>query len=339
MTTRTKANPLFVSALFILGPILLIGCFAWHLSTGVMGLTLNDFKEVILAKDWESNTYEVLMTLRLPNTLAITLAGAALAASAAMLQGLTRNRMAAPTTFGLTEMASLALLVTWPSMINIPNSSTVSIITAVSAITGCLIGCIILYIMFRMLKIPLTSIQLIFAGALMGTTAHFSSLLLRLYMGHTFDQDAIFISVLGHGIFKGESYALASLIVVALIGAMILSFFISKHYYQEKNAGVVVYSLSAIVVIVMTGMAVWLVGPVACVGFVTAVLLSKWFGNNYRIIIPGSAIIGAILLLLVSLLSKFLSPITDMPLAHTTNAVAIPLFMVMLWSHYRKTKM
>ncbi|KQO14156.1 iron chelate uptake ABC transporter family permease subunit [Paenibacillus sp. Leaf72] len=336
MTTRTKANPLFVSALFILGPILVIACFAWSLSTGPMGFTLNDFKQAILVKYWEADAYVVLTTLRLPNTIAIALAGAALACSAAMLQGLTRNRLAAPTTFGLTEMASLSLLVTWSSITSMQNSISVSTLTVATTMVGCILGYILLYAVVRLLKISTSSIQLILAGAFIGTAAHF--ILALLYMLNRFSEEATISSIRGHGIFKGESYTLAFVIIAALIAATLMSSLISKHYNNERSAGVIVHILSTVIITIMTGIAVWFVGPVACVGFASSVLLSKWCGNNYSIIIPGSAIIGAIILLLANIFSKSLSPIFEMPLAQFTNVFAIPLFIVMLWSYYRKKK-
>ncbi|SFF44219.1 ABC-type Fe3+-siderophore transport system, permease component [Paenibacillus algorifonticola] len=338
MTTRTKANPLFVSAFFILGPILVIACFAWYLATGFIGVGLSDFIEALIHKDWDSEAFMILSEFRLPSAVALTLAGAGLAASAAILQGLMRNRLAAPTTFGLTEMSSLALFLAWPFILNEEVPTSIPIVTAALSIAGCLTSCIIMYVMTRLLKIPPSSMQFIFAGAFLGTAAHFTILLVRLYANDRYDLSATLTAVSGVYITGKSSYALASLIIVALVAAVGLSFFISKHFYGERPAGAVIYGLSAAVVILMAGLSVWLVGPVACIGLIASALLSKWCGNDYRIIIPGSAIIGAILLLLLSIISKSISPLSDIPIAHTSNAIAIPLFIIILWRHYRKTE-
>ncbi|ANY66516.1 hypothetical protein BBD42_08630 [Paenibacillus sp. BIHB 4019] len=195
-----------------------------------------------------------------------------------------------------------------------------------------------MYVFVRLLKIPLSSMQLIFAGAFLGTAAHFTILLVRLYANDRYDLSAALTAVSGVYMTGKGSYALASLIIAALVAAVGLSFFISKHFYGVRPAGAVVYGLSAAVVIFMTGLSVWLVGPVACIGLIASALLRKWCGNDYRIIIPGSAIIGAIALLLISILSKSVSPLGDIPIAHTSNAIAIPLFIIILWRHYRKAE-
>lgn len=81
---------------------------------------------------------EMFLITRLPRTLALVLAGSAMAVSGLVLQQLTQNRFAEPTTSGTSEWAALGLLL---SVLLVPTASlsTRMVIASLSAFAGTMI--------------------------------------------------------------------------------------------------------------------------------------------------------------------------------------------------------
>lgn len=81
---------------------------------------------------------EMFLITRLPRTLALVLAGSAMAVSGLVLQQLTQNRFVEPTTSGTSEWAALGLLL---SVLLVPTASlsTRMIIASLSAFAGTMI--------------------------------------------------------------------------------------------------------------------------------------------------------------------------------------------------------
>ncbi|PTE21062.1 iron ABC transporter permease, partial [Cereibacter changlensis JA139] len=64
----------------------------------------------LFSQGWYGPAAHLLLTSRLPRTLALILAGAGMAVAGLILQMLVRNRFVEPSTVGTTESASLGIL-------------------------------------------------------------------------------------------------------------------------------------------------------------------------------------------------------------------------------------
>ena len=87
---------------------------------------------------------EILGITRLPRTIALVLAGAAMAMSGLVMQMLTQNRFVEPTTTGTTEWAGLGLLAV---MIVFPAASLMARMTG--AILFTFIGTMVFFLLLR----------------------------------------------------------------------------------------------------------------------------------------------------------------------------------------------
>lgn len=132
-----------------LGVLITAGLMVLSLSVGAFDILGNDFGS------------EMFLITRVPRTLALVLAGAALATSGLVMQMLTQNRFVDATTSGTTEWAALGLLL---STLLLPGVGLVGrmIISSASAFVGVMVFMLILRrIMIRnTLVVPLVGIML-----------------------------------------------------------------------------------------------------------------------------------------------------------------------------------
>ena len=126
------------------------------------------------------------------------------------------------------------------------------------------------------------------------------------------------------------------LIPVAILG-LILAFFISKSITilslgEDIAAGLgqkvgLVKLLGTIVVLLLTGAAVAVGGTIGFVGLVVPHIVRFIVGSDYRLIIPCSAVVGALLLVLSDIVARLIHPPFETPLGAITAVIGVPFFL------------
>src|SRR5690606_14324444 len=111
---------------------------------------------------------------RIPRTIALVLAGAAMAMCGLVLQLLTQNRFVQPTTTGTTEWAGLGLLAV---MIAMPDASILT--RMIGAVVAAFVGTMVFFLFLRRVSlrssliVPIVGIML---GAVVGSISTFIAL-------------------------------------------------------------------------------------------------------------------------------------------------------------------
>ncbi len=123
---------------------------------------------------------------------------------------------------------------------------------------------------------------------------------------------------------------------IASIG-LILSFFISKSittisFGEDVAIGLgtnvgLTKAVGNICVLLLTGAAVSMVGYVGFIGLIVPHIARFLVGTDYRAILPSSAVLGAILLLVADILARSISPPYDIPVSVLTTFVGVPFFV------------
>ena len=91
-------------------PLLLVGAICLSLFTGSSSLSLPELWQQLLAGQEDGVAYRIFLHVRLPRTLAATLAGAALAVSGAIIQSVLNNSLASPNIIGVNSGAGFCAL-------------------------------------------------------------------------------------------------------------------------------------------------------------------------------------------------------------------------------------
>ncbi len=85
--------------------------------------------------------------------------------------------------------------------------------------------------------------------------------------------------------------------------------------------------ISAIVVVILAGLSVSVVGAVSFVGLIVPHLTRKIVGYDYRFIIPVSAVIGAMLVVVADLLARTLNAPFEIPIGALISLIGVPFFL------------
>ena len=85
--------------------------------------------------------------------------------------------------------------------------------------------------------------------------------------------------------------------------------------------------LSGLTVLILSGSAVALAGPIGFVGLVIPHITRKLVGIDYRLVIPFSALFGAVLVMIADVVARIVNPPFETPLGAITALVGVPFFI------------
>ena len=84
---------------------------------------------------------------------------------------------------------------------------------------------------------------------------------------------------------------------------------------------------ASITILLLSGLSVALVGSVSFVGLVVPHVMRTVSGENYRRLIPFSALGGALLVLVADLIARMVNPPFETPFGIITALIGIPFFL------------
>lgn len=96
---------------------------------------------------------------------------------------------------------------------------------------------------------------------------------------------------------------------------------------QKTN---VVRFISIIVVILLTGASVSVAGNIVFVGLIVPQIAKRVVGADYKFIIPGSMILGSVLLVYSDILARMINPPYETPIGSLTALLGVPMFIYLV---------
>ena len=282
-----------------------------------------------------SITGNIILNVRLPRVLCVTLAGAALSLCGAAMQGLLRNPLADGSTMGVSSGAALGAVIAMAAGFTLPGFSYGGImVTAMAFAFGSLI--LILSLAYS-LDHSLSTNSIILIGVIFTMfISSIISLIITFASDHTRS-----LSFWTLGSFSGVNYDQAKLLFIALVicgGILIrLSSELNAFAIGEDNArhvGVNVKRVKLIVLItvsVLIGVCVSISGTISFVGLVMPHIARMLVGPNHKRLLPASLFSGAIFLLLADLTARtILSPI-ELSIGVVTSLVGAVSFVIIFY--------
>lgn len=283
-------------------------------------------------------TYEtILFDIRLPRTVLILLAGAALSGSGAAYQGLFRNPLADPYIIGVASGAGLGAVIAmglhWPATV------FGALVIPVAAFAGALITVGVVYGLARVGRATPVA-TLILAGVAIGS---FTTALTTFLMLSSQAELRRAISWMLGGFAIGgwlpviamAPYIFGGLVALSLMGRALNVLQFGDD--QAQQLGLRVDRVKLIVVIaasLTTAAAVAFAGVIGFVGLAVPHVVRLLWGSDYRRLIPLSIIAGAALLLLADILARTIIAPQEVPLGVITALFGAPFFLWLL----RRTK-
>ncbi len=339
----------FRKAAFLGGcTMLLVVMVIGTIRLGDTGLSYGQIITYILHPDdsWYSS---VVWDLRLRVILAAVVAGAALGLAGAVMQIILRNPMASPFTLGISNAAAFGasfaiLFLNGGTMAVSVSGSSVSISQPL-LVTACAFAFAMICTLTMLLIVKVTDVSpesIVLAGMAMSSV--FSALMsfVQLMADNT-KLSAIVGWQFGSvsRITWNEEYFLIVILVV------IAAYYLYKRWdYNAMESGedvarglgvnvprtrLVGLTLSA----VLTSIVVSFMGVIGFVGLIAPHIVKKFLGTDNRFVLPGSIIVGGLVMLLAYLVGSYAFP-TVIPIGIITSAVGGPMFIAILIGRRRR---
>lgn len=275
-----------------------------------------------------SNEHIIIQSVRLPRALIAAAVGASLAVSGVLLQTLTKNPLASPDIFGVNAGAGVAVVVA----VTIFQLQNLQIFTWISFL-GAAIAAVSVYTVGSLGREGLTPMKLTLAGAAL--TAMFASFTQGLLVMNEAALEQVLFWLAG----SVSGRELENLIVVfpyllvGMLGAMIISGKMNVMNMGEDvarglglNTGKIKI-MAGIIVILLSGGAVAVAGPIGFIGIVVPHLTRAVTGIDHRWVIPFSALFGGILLLVADIASRYIIMPQEVPVGVMTAIIGTPFFI------------
>lgn len=276
-----------------------------------------------------SNEHLIIRTARVPRALIAASVGASLAVAGAMMQVITRNPIASPSTLGLNSGAAFFIVMAsgWLGISGLDALTWVALIGA--AISG-----FIVFFMGSLGRDGMTPVKITLAGAAMSAFFYSITQGLMLSDGKMFDQVLVWLvgSVAGREL--NQLQAVMPYIVVGLVLAMFLARHLNVLQVGEEVAqGLgqrtgITKIIAALAVILLAGASVAVAGPVAFIGIIIPHIVRYLVGTDYRWVLPYCAVLGAILLVSADLASRYIAMPKEVPVGVMTAILGIPFFVM-----------
>ncbi|EHC11185.1 ABC-type transporter, integral membrane subunit [Fischerella thermalis JSC-11] len=320
----------------VLGLCILLICLVYSVTLGAADIPLDKILASFIAFD---GSYEhlVVQTVRLPRVLIAILVGSALAVSGALMQGLTRNPLADPGILGIESGAALAVVAT----IFIFGSSSLSVLTIV-AFLGAGVTATLVYFLGSLGRGGATPLNLTVAGAAL--TALISSLTTAVLIlsQRTLEEIRFWLagSLAGRDsniLLQALPFVMVGLVVAFALGRQITTMSLGEDVAKglgQKTAWIKI--VTAISVVLLAGSSVALAGPIGFIGLVVPHMVKFYIKADYRWILPYSAVLGAILLLVADIAARLLLQPQELPVGVMTALIGAPFFVYLAKSKVKK---
>ncbi|MFB4330089.1 FecCD family ABC transporter permease [Paenibacillus sp. CR_12] len=305
------------------------------LAAAVMGSIAFGVTNIPLYQVWESfthfngsNEHLIILTARLPRALIAVAVGACLAVAGALMQVITRNPIASPSTLGVNSGAAFFIILAsgWLGIGGLQSLTWVALIGA--AVSGGIV-----FFLGSIGRDGMTPVKITLAGASMAAFFHSLTQGLMLSDGKMFDQVLVWLvgSVAGRDLNQLTAvwpYMAVGMLAALLLGRHLNALSMGDDIAQslgQKTA--LIKLLAAAAVILLAGGSVAAAGPIAFVGIIIPHIVRYLIGNDYRWILPYSAVFGALLLVTADLGSRYIAMPKEVPVGVMTAIIGVPFFV------------
>lgn len=323
-------RPLLIGALPLCITALVLSVMA-SIAFGAADIRFQTVLASIFAFDAENTNHLIIQTLRLPRAVTAILVGAALGVAGAIMQGLTRNPLADPGLLGIE--AGAALTVVGGVFLFQINSLTVY---ASFAFVGGTLTALAVYGLGSMGRGGATPFKLTIAGAAISSLLASLTTAILLFNQQSLEEVRFWMagSVAGRDmnlVIEAAPFLLAGLILAFVMGRQITTLSMGEDIARGlgQNVGWIKFA-SAGAVVMLAGTAVALAGPIGFIGLVIPHVVRMFAGNDYRWVLPYSALLGASFLVLSDLLGRVLVQPLELPVGIMTAAIGGPVFIYLV---------
>jgi iron complex transport system permease protein len=339
MLRKTNYTTIYLTLFVVLFVLLILSA-----GTGAVHLSWKEIIDIIrhrMGSNVEVNKIHegLFFEIRLPRTFLCVFVGASLSVSGALMQSLFRNPIVEPGLIGTSAGSALgaALLIVLGRNAFFNNIQFLGdLIMPACAFIGGLVATLIVYYFSASLNRVNISIMIL-AGIAVNAIATGATGFLA-YIAR--DPQARSITFWNLGTISGANWQ--AVIIVGI--STVAGFFLALRFAKPLNAlqlgdaeagylGVNTERIKISVILVNTllvSVATSMVGIIAFVGLIVPHLLRLLKGSDNRYLLIGSALLGAIVLILTDMICRVIIAPAEMPIGIVTAFIGAPVFLWLL---------
>ncbi|QZP30304.1 FecCD family ABC transporter permease [Pseudomonas sp. DR48] len=311
------------------GVVLLLSAVL-SLAVGATWIPLSQVFAAFVHPDPLSVSHVLVTTTRLSRTLMAMAVGASLAVAGALMQALTRNPLASPGLFGINAGATFFIIL-FSSLFSLSSPDA----WLWCAFIGAAVAGSLVWLIGNMGQGSLSPLRIVLAGAAMA--ALFSAFSQALLVVNQDGLDTVLFWLAGSLTERSLSVAAPLLLcgVLGVFGAMLLAGQVNVLNAGEEIAtGLgqrtgLIRLLMSVLVVCLAGSAVALAGSIGFIGLLVPHMVRKGLSIDHRWLLPGCALLGAIVLLLADTLSRVLILPQEVPVGVMTALFGAPFFILL----------
>ncbi|MDC9767668.1 FecCD family ABC transporter permease [Proteus mirabilis] len=305
---------------------------------GPSGLSLTELWNTLISPEIaDAGTRVIVWDIRLPYSLMAVVVGMSLGLAGAEMQTILNNPLASPFTLGVSSAAAFGAALAIVLGIGIPGVPAQWFIS-VNAFIFALLATLLLDFISRWMRVSTSGI-ILFGIALVFTFNAAVSIMQFIANEDTL-QGLVFWTM---GSLNRASWDKLYILLVVLVIIFPLSLMnawnLTALRLGEDRAmsfGINVRRLRLTTLLrisIISALAVAFVGPIGFIGLVAPHIARMTFGEDHRFYLPASALIGALVLSIASLVSKNLLSGVIIPVGIVTSLVGIPFFVSIILRH------
>lgn len=331
--------------LFVLLLILLISVVI-SISTGSSGLSIKDVLSAFFGQGTKQ-TSAIVWKIRMPRITTGIVVGMALALAGCIMQNVLKNPLASASTLGVSQGASFGaafaiVVLDAGAQVNASTSAAQAVsitnpyLVTVCAFIGGILTTAVILGLSRIARVTPSTVLL--AGVAMSSLFSGATAMVQYFA------DDVKVASVVYWTFGdlGRSSWREIAIITAIALVCFIYFMLNRWNFNAmesgadtaKSLGVKVGSLiliSMALCSLMAAVSTAFVGCISFIGLIAPHMARRFVGNDHRFLIPASALMGAVVLVLAELTSRVIVAPSILPIGALTSFLGAPVFLYMIF--------
>ncbi|MBS6474462.1 MAG: iron ABC transporter permease [Clostridiales bacterium] len=294
---------------------------------GAKNIALADVWNALFRFDENNVSHIIIRDLRIPRVLADIMVGVSLSVAGAVMQGNTKNPMADSGIMGISAGSMFAVMLI---MAFLPAATKIEIIGY--SCLGAAGATLLIYGVAMMGKRGMTADRMVLSGMAISTlfSSVTSAIVLKMGMTSTMMKYTAgsSASTVWTDIYIAAPFFIAGFAAALAISRALTVMNLGEEVSKGLGANIkLIKFLSTMVVLILSAIAVVIIGPVGYVGLMVPHIVRYFVGTDYRFVLPSCALLGAVLVVFVDLLARLIIPGREFPVGILLTIIGVPFFI------------
>ena len=341
LKNRKKRNTIVILAMVMAVIVIAVAC----LFVGSSNMTFQEALDALLGGGTNAQS-RIIWRIRVPRVLAAIIAGAGLSVAGLVMQTTLSNSMASPSTLGVSNAAVfganlsiIAFAGGFLSTGNNPQSFDVGANPYATSVMAFAFSALSILLILGLCTVRSFSPNVVvLAGMAIGSVWTAATTILQFYATDVGLSAAVVWSFgdLGRATYRTDAI-MAVVVALGCVYFMLMSWRYNALLSGEataKTMGIRVEGLrfvSLLLASIITAACVSFLGVIGFVGIICPHVTKKLLGQDHRVTLPVSCLMGSLLLLLADTLSRCMGSGSALPVGAITSLLGAPFFIAIIF--------